>query len=180
MGALAGPFVAAAVLLGLGGALELRRPAATVGAMRAMHLPSSPLAVRLGGGAVLAVSVVAVVWPTRWVAAAVGGAYLLLSGFVLAALLRRVPIGSCGCFGRDDTPATAGHLLVNVAAAAVAATVAMGPGPRGWASADLDPHPVAVVVFGLLTVSSALFAYMGLTLVPRLAAAGNRLARSSA
>jgi len=111
MGALAGPFVVAALILGLGGALEMIRPAATVGAMRAMGLPSSPLAVRVGAAAAVGVSALAVVWPARVVALAVAVAYVFLSGFVLAALLRRAPLGSCGCFGRDDTPARRGSAV---------------------------------------------------------------------
>jgi len=171
MGALAGPFVVAALILGLGGALEMIRPAATVGAMRAMGLPSSPLAVRVGAVAAVVVSAVAVVWPARAVALAVAVAYVFLSGFVLAALLRRTPLGSCGCFGRDDTPATTGHLVVNVGAAVVAAAVAVGPGPRGWESARLESRPLVVVLFAVFTVTATAFTYLSLTVLPRLAGA---------
>lgn len=173
MGSLGGPFVVAVLLLGLGGALEVRRPAATVGAMRAMRLPTSGLAVRFGGATATTISVVAVVWPTRIVALAVAAVYLMLSGFVAAALLRDVPLGSCGCFGRSDTPATAGHLVIDLAAAAVAGAVALGPGSRGWESVHLDGRPLVVVLFVVLIASAVSFAYIGLTVLPGLVPRGD-------
>ena len=170
MGALAGPFVVAALLLGVGGALEVHRPAATVGALRAMRLPASPAAVRLGGAAALALCAIAVAWPSRVVAGAIAACYLILSAFVLAALRRETPLASCGCFGRTDTPATPAHLLINVTAAVVAGLVAVGPGDRGWESVHLGSGAAGFVLFAVLVGSATGFAYLALTLLPRLSA----------
>ncbi len=179
MAVLGGAFIGAALLLGLGGAFELWRPAATVGALRAIGAPASAPAVRLGGLVAATVSVGAVVWVSRPFALAVFGFYVLLTTFVLVALLRHAPLQSCGCFGREDTPPTVGHLVLNAVAAIVAGLVALVPGSRGWASLRLDTNPLVVSLFVVLTVAAALFAYLALTLVPRLATDGHRPEPSS-
>lgn len=161
------------MLLGLGGALELRRPAATVGALRAMGAPASASVVRLGAAVAVIISLGAVAGLGRPFALAVSLAYLLLAAFVLAALMRHVPLQSCGCFGKEDTPPTTGHLVVNVVGAVIAGAVALGPGGRGWASVHLDTSPVAVAVFSVLTAAVAAFAYLVLTAVPRLTTHGD-------
>ncbi len=174
MAVLGGPFVGAALLLSLGGAFELWRPAATVGALRAIGAPASALAVRLGGLVAAAVSVGAVVRVDRSFALAVFGFYILLTTFVLVALLRHAPLQSCGCFGREDTSPTVGHLVLNAVAAVVAGFVALAPGNRGWASVHLDTNILVVSLFVVLTAAAALFAYLALTLVPRLATDDHR------
>ncbi len=174
MAALGGPFVGAALLLCLGGVLELWRPAATVGALRTIGAPASARAVRVGGLVAVVVSVGAVLWVSRPLALAVCGFYVLLATFVLVALLRHAPLQSCGCFGREDTPPTVGHLVLNAVAAVVAGFVALAPGSRGWASVHLDTNILVVSLFVVLTTSAALFAYLALTFVPRLATYGRR------
>jgi len=169
VGALAGPFAAAAVLLGVAGVLELRRPAATVGALRAMGLPASPVAVRLGACVALVVSVGAIATAGRLFASLVALAYLGFSAFVAAAFTRGTPLASCGCFGRDDTPATVGHLVIDLGAVAIAALVAVGPGDRGWDAAGLGARsPMVVALFVVLTACTTAFAYLALTALPRL------------
>jgi len=170
VGFLAGSYVAAALLLGLGGGLEVLHPAGTVGALRAMGLPASVPGVRLGGAVAVLISLGAVVGLDRPFALAVSVSYLALAAFVLAALARHVPLQSCGCFGRQDTPPTVGHLALNVVAAVVAGVVGLAPGTRGWASVHLQAHPVVVAVFVVLTGSVLAFAYLALTAVPRLTA----------
>jgi uncharacterized membrane protein YphA (DoxX/SURF4 family) len=111
---------AAAAVLAYAGAAKLLDPTMLVGAMRAMGLPSSPLLVRAGAAAEVGLGVAAVVvgGPLLW--ALVGVSYTAFAGFVVAALRSDKPIGSCGCFGRADTPATVGHVLLNVALGAAA------------------------------------------------------------
>jgi len=82
--------------------------------------------------------------------------------------MRHVPLKSCGCFGKEDTPPTTGHLVLNVAAAVVAGIVALGPGGRGWSSVHLETNAVVVGLFTVLTASVAAFAYLALTALPRL------------
>jgi hypothetical protein len=179
VGALAGSFVAAALLLGAGGAFEVWRPAATVGALRALGVPASPPVVRGGGVLAVIVSAGSVVSLSRPSALALSVFYLLLAGFVVVALTRGVPLRSCGCFGRDDTPPTATHVVVDLAAAVVAALVALAPGSRGWASVGLDGDVLVVALFVVLTAAATAFAYLALTLVPRLTAAGDHGAKGS-
>jgi len=166
-------------LLGLGGALEVRNPAGTVGALRAMGLPASPPGVRLGGAVAVIISLGAVVWLDRPLALAVSASYLALSAFVAAALTRHVPLQSCGCFGRQDTPPTVGHLALNLAAAVVAGVVGLAPGSRGWPSVHLRAEPVVVTLFVILTASALAFAYLALTAIPRLTAEADAIARRS-
>jgi len=171
--ALAGPFLVIAALLAGGGALKVHRPATTARALGQMGLPSSPSLVRVGAAAEMVVGAGALAWGNRPFAALVALSYLGFATFVLLALRRGVPLSSCGCFGGlQDTPPTYGHLALNVAAAAAATVVAVGPG-GGAALADitrLDGSLVLRGVFLVLTGVSAWFAYVALTLLPRVLA----------
>lgn len=51
--------------------------------------------------------------------------YLGFAGFVGFALARDLPIQSCGCFGRDDTPPTWLHVAVNLSAGAAGIWIAV-------------------------------------------------------
>jgi len=150
---LVGPAMAGAALLALAGALKLLDPTMTVGALHRLGLPSGPLLVRSGAGAELALGVLAIVvgggiW---WLVAA---SYLAFSVFVGLALGRRSPIGSCGCFGRADTPPRPRHLVLNLllAAWAVAAARALD----GSVLDELERRPaggaLAVVAAAVLLV----------------------------
>jgi hypothetical protein len=117
--------VAAAAVLAIAGAAKLLDPTMTVGALRVMGLPSAPWLVRIGSAAELALGVVAVVVGGAVLWGLVAVSYLAFAAFVIAALASGRPIGSCGCFGRDDTPPTWWHVVLNVAAAAVTAAYAL-------------------------------------------------------
>lgn len=127
MNALGGPFAAVTVLLGAAAAAKIVEPTFTVGALRAAGLPARPTAVRLGGLVELAIAIVAVTTGARGAALVVCGSYLAFAAFVALALARNLPIGTCGCFGRPDTPPTAMHVMIDLAAAAVAFAVAIAP-----------------------------------------------------
>lgn len=179
MHGLTGPFIAVAALLALGGILDLRRPAATVGALRALGLPASRFAVRVGAAVAAAVAIGAVVSGQRLFALGMAVFYLLFAGFVAAALVGKVPLATCGCFGADDTPATFTHLAVNVAAAVVAAVVGLGPARRDWVAAGVSGGSALVgFLFVLMTVATVSLAYLALTLLPRVFGARPRPARS--
>ena len=164
MDALAGPFYAVALLLAVAGGFKAMRPQATVGALRAVGLPASSPLVRVIGVGELVVGVGAVVtgWPP--LAALVAVAYAAFAGFVWAALRRGVPIQSCGCFGTDDLPPTRIHLVVDIAAAVVAAAAAVtrveGIG------AVLAEQPWAGVPFLALVAICIWFLYLVLTALP--------------
>ena len=173
MAALAGPFLVTAALLGAGGALKTVRPAPTARALREMGIPASPALVRLGAAAELFVAAGALLAAGRPFAALVAASYVGFAAFVLAALLRGVPLSSCGCFGVEDTPPTPVHLGLNLAAAVVAGAVALG-----WASggglATITTMEGSILLrsaFVVLTSASVWFAYVALTVLPKLRAA---------
>ena len=164
---MAGPFAAAAILLGLGGALKVRRPEPTAHALGAVGLPASVPFVRLFGVAEVVVAVGALTAGHPVFALLVGLSYLAFAGFVLLALARGGAISSCGCFGEPDTPATPGHAVLDLAAAAVAFAVAAGGG-SDWPG-FLGDQPLGGVPFIVLTATCAYLGYVALTVLPRLA-----------
>ena len=135
MPAVLGPALAAAALLALAGAQKLVDPTMTSGALRALGLPSATLLVRAGSAAELALGAAAIaiggaaLW---WLVAA---SYLAFAAFVVAALRNGTMIGSCGCFGREETPPHASHVALNLVLAAIAA----------WAALDLAGAPLDAI-----------------------------------
>jgi hypothetical protein len=121
-----GWFSVCAALLVVSGGAKLGDPAPTRGALAGAGLPSSRAVVRalgvwevVAGGAGLTAG-------GRTGGFAVALTYAGFAGFVAVALRRRLPIQSCGCFGRADTPPGPAHLAVNLSAAAAGVAVALG------------------------------------------------------
>jgi hypothetical protein len=163
--ALTGPALVAAALLALAGAQKLIDPTMTVGALRAMRLPSSPLLVRLGSGAELALGVTAIAAGGALLWALLAASYLAFAVFVLAAMRKGTAIGSCGCFGRDDTPPHWIHVALDLLLAGVAVAVALvSPGSPAEALAD-EPGQ-GIVVAGLAAVALYLL-YAAFVELPR-------------
>ena len=173
MAALTGPALVAACLLALAGAQKLVDPTMTVGALRALHLPSSPSLVRAGSAAELALGVAAIVvgGAALWWAVAVS--YLAFGAFVLAALRKGTMIGSCGCFGREETPPHATHVLLNAALAGFAGLTALrSPGSPLDAMSD---HPGTAAGVLALSATALFLLYAAYVELPRtLAAASQR------
>lgn len=163
MPALTGPALCTALLLVFAGAMKVVDPAMTAGALRALRLPSSKPLVRVGAGGELVLGLLAVTvgWPVLWWL--VAASYLAFAGFVVAALRAGTMLGSCGCFGREDTPPHPGHVVLNVALAATAVTAAVRD-----VGAPLDAildHPgegAVVVGLSLLAVALLYAAYVDL------------------
>jgi len=166
MDAWAGPFYAAALLLAAAGALKAFDPTNTVGALRALGVGVPRPVVRGGGAIELIIGMWAVVTGAVVAALLVAASYLLFSVFVLVALRRQVPIGSCGCFGKVDTPPSRVHLVVNGGAVAVALAVAVG-GPVPLVDVLAD-QPAAGVPFVIFTLTAVGGAFLALTALPRL------------
>jgi hypothetical protein len=173
MALLAGPYLVSAALLAAGGAAKVVKPAPTATAMSEMGVRVPAVAVRVGAAVELAVAAGALAGAGRPVAVLVALSYLGFTGFVAAALLRGVPLSSCGCFGVQDTPPTAVHLGVNLAAAGVAAAIALGAGGAGGLTeiTAMDGSLVLRGAFVVLTGASVWFAYAALTLLPKLSGA---------
>lgn len=175
VGLLAGPYVGAAVLFALGGIFKFRQPAPTARALRDAGLSAlAPLARGLGA-AEIAIGAAALAFDSRAAAGLVAAFYLAFAGFVALRLVRPphvdaganagAPAGGCGCFGDTEGPPTTVHLVVNLAAAAVAGAVALGSG--GGLSAALRGQPLAGVPLLLLVGVTTGLAYAALTVLPR-------------
>ena len=156
-------FLSATVLLVSGGS-KLADPAPTSGALRAAGLLS-------GRGVVLTLAVAEV---------AVGGAGLLFGGnwagwgvaafygsfgiFVAVALNRHLPIASCGCFGKSDTPPSVVHLWLNAAGLGAGLWAAFNNSPS--LVAVLGDQPLAGVPYVLLLAAGTYAIYLMLTALP--------------
>lgn len=168
---LAGPFLAAGGLLVAAGLPKLRDPLPLVRALRSAGVPATAPLVRVLAAAEVVLGVAAVVAPGRGTAALVAVAYAMFTAFVALARRRGGVLGSCGCFGRPDTPPSTAHLALTGAAAVTAAALAVSsPGPRWWSGADLAASAVLVGVAALLAV----LAYLVLAVLPTTTAAAVR------
>jgi hypothetical protein len=151
--ALTGPALVAAALLALAGAQKVIDPAMTVGALRALRLPSSPVLVRFGSGVEMALGVAAIavggaaLW---WLVAA---SYVAFAAFVVVAIRKGTMLGSCGCFGREDTPPHWTHVALDVVLAGLAVAVAVvSPGSPVEAVADEPGQGVVVVALAVVAL----------------------------
>lgn len=162
--ALAGPFLAAALLLVVAGGAKLADPLPLVRALRSARLPAPVLLVRAAAAAEVGLGLAALLTGSRATAAGVALSYAGFTGFVLLARARGGVLASCGCFGREDTPPTTAHVVVTGALAVGAGAVAVRPlGPL----ADLLPaSPGAGLPLLLATAALAATAYLVLAVLP--------------
>jgi hypothetical protein len=171
--ALAAPALVSALLLALAGAQKLLDPTMTVGALRALRLPSSPLLVRAGSAAELALgaSALAVGGAALWWL--VAASYLAFAAFVVAALRQGTMLGSCGCFGREETPPHATHVVLDLGLAGLAAATAVrSPGSVLEALAD---HPRTAAGVVALAAVALFLLYAAFVDLPRTLAAARDL-----
>jgi hypothetical protein len=145
---LSAPLAVAAVVLVVAGALKVADPVPAVGALRQLGVPAGNGSVRAVALLEVAVGAAALVLAGPVPAVLVAISYLAFTGVVIAALRAGTMISSCGCFGRDDTPPDASHVLVNLALAAVAAGAAISGSPNPW-----DAVVSAGAVEGVLAVA---------------------------
>lgn len=132
----AGPFLAAAGLLVVAGVPKIVDPLPLVRALRTAGMPAGRLLVRAFAIAEVAVGGWALGAPGRLSAALVAAAYLVFTAFVARVLTRGGVLGSCGCFGKPDTPATRTHLALTGVAALTALAVALDPPDGVWSDVD--------------------------------------------
>jgi hypothetical protein len=95
----------------------------------------------------------------------VAAIYLAFAGFVAYALVRKIPIQSCGCFGKADTPPSWLHLGFNVLSAAAASGVALSRRPPVDVLGDQPLWGIPYLGFVALGVWTV---YLLLTELPRL------------
>ena len=173
MAVLTGPALVVASLLAIAGAQKLVDPTMTVGALRALRLRASPLLVRVGsaGELALGVAAIAVGGAALWWAVALS--YLAFGAFVVAALREGTMIGTCGCFGREETPPHRSHVALNVALSGVAGLVAVRS-PESPLDALVEEPAVGVAVAALAVLALALL-YAAYVELPRTLAAASDL-----
>lgn len=167
MSAWSGPFLIACVLLGAAGVAKAIDPLTTAGALRGVGLKVPGVIVRVAGAIEAVVAVAAALTGAPVLAAVVGLSYLAFTGFVVVALARKVPIGSCGCFGRIDTPPSPLHVVLDLGAV-VAAGGAMTAGGAAGLVDGFGDLPLAGLPFLLLVGVGAYAAFAAMTVVPRL------------
>jgi hypothetical protein len=170
MSVLAGPFVIASALIVLGGAFKAIDPADTAHALRALGLPHAALVVRAGGAAEVVIGVGALMVGGPVFAALVAFSYLAFAAFVVFALRSGSPISSCGCFGRVDTPPSLVHVVIDLLAAGVAATVALA-GDAVAVPDVLPDQPMLGVPFVLLALTGLSLVFLSFTALPKTLAA---------
>jgi hypothetical protein len=165
MPALTGPALTAALLLVFAGAMKAVDPAMTAGALRALGLPSSKILVRAGAAAELLLGLLAVI--AGWVAVwwLVAASYVAFAAFVVAALRAGTMVGSCGCFGREDTPPHLLHVVVDVGLAASAAAAAVRD--LGAPLDAIADAPGEGLVVGGVSVLAVALVYAAVVNLPR-------------
>ncbi|MFM7616154.1 MAG: MauE/DoxX family redox-associated membrane protein [Actinomycetes bacterium] len=163
------PYGIAVTLLVVAGVAKVAEPRDSVGALARSGLVVPAVIVRIVAAFEVGLGTAAVVGGTRTAAGVVALSYLAFTAFVVQALVRRLPIGSCGCFGRVDTPPSAGHVAVNLGCA-LAAVGAAASGPAPWLGLPDVDATTAIATVVLVLVGTALAAAL-LTVVPRALAA---------
>jgi hypothetical protein len=170
-----GPFAIATVLLGIAGFAKALQPASTAGALAALHLPHRRWIVRAGGVAEGTLACAALLTGDARLAVLVALSYAAFALFVVAALRARVPVSTCGCFGKIDTPPHPVHIALDLLAAIAAVGVAVrGGAPLFDVLAD---QPLAGIPFVLLVVVGVSAAALAMSALPRTLAAA-RAARA--
>lgn len=154
-----------AALLIISGGSKLVDPEPTRGALAATGLPSTTAVAMALGVWELVAGTVCLVF-----GGVVGGSllsltYLGFAGFVVFALARDLPIQSCGCFGRDDTPPTWVHVAVNFSGAAAGAWIAVSGG--GDLPSTLGSQPLAGLPYLGLAGIGVYALYLLLAEMPR-------------
>ncbi|MGH9126108.1 MAG: MauE/DoxX family redox-associated membrane protein [Acidimicrobiales bacterium] len=172
-----GPYLAVCGLLAAAGAAKLARPDTTAKALVAAGFRVRAWQVRAAALAELVIGLGAAATGSAVLALAVAVSYAAFGVFVVAALARGWPLSTCGCFGTVDTPPTAGHVVVDVGAAAVAGGVAVAAGTP--LAAALRGQTLGGVPFLVAVASVGILLFEALTAGARLGAIRAR-ARASA
>lgn len=169
-----GPVTAFMLLLLVAGVQKVMDPGPTAGALRSAMLPSARGLVRLLGAGELAVAGAFLVVGGPVPAALGAGFYVGFAGFVVYALVRDLPISSCGCLGSIETPPSPVHVVLDVGAATVLVLAAIIPvAPLGGlAGQGLD----VVIPYTVLTGAATYLLYALLTVLPLVGRRALRLA----
>ena len=160
---LAAPLYVVTGVLILAGTAKVFTPSPTATALRELKVPKPLIAARLmgAGEVILGIAAIATGAPLLWALVAVS--YALFAIFILWALGGDNAVGSCGCFGHEDTPPTPGHAAFNAAAATVAALAVADPITLG----DFDGSVLEALVAITLIGTAIALVIAALTTLPR-------------
>jgi hypothetical protein len=164
---LTAPVLVGCVLLVVAGALKLRRPVYTVGALRSVRLPASTAAARALGIVEIALGTATGLTGNAVLIGLVALAYAAFTAFVVRALATGGAVASCGCVGRPDTPPTATHLVVTAGLAVAAAGAAARAGFTGADWVTTGPMSARTVVLLALTGLAAWLTWLALAVLPQ-------------
>ncbi len=176
---LIGLYLVAAGLLCVAGAAKAVRPDDTARALAAL-LPGSPSLVRtrrlVRAGALVeaALGAIALAFPRPLTAALVALSYGCFAVVVAVVRRRGGPLATCGCFGRPDTPATALHLIIDLALALAAVAVAIEAPAQGTLAAQLVHQPWAGVPLVLVSATGVWLTTLALSSLAALSAVRRR------
>lgn len=155
--ALAPAFILAALVLVVAGVEKLRAPA---GAAAALGI--GPWAVRVLAAGEVALGAACLLSPGRALAVALAVVYALFAGVAAVLMRRRV---ACGCFGENDFPVSAGHVIASaLLGTLVLAAAVAGPRGLGWVF-GLGAAQAVVLLIGI--AGGAYGVVLVYTVVPR-------------
>jgi hypothetical protein len=149
-------------LLLLAGVAKLISPGPAARALAAVGLPGSSAFVRLAGLAEIAVGVWALAAPSTAAMAALATVYLCFASAV--SRMRQAEVADCGCFGAGSFEPTAGHLALNLSAAALAFCAVLAP-PEAI-GAVFDRAGLEAVALGAAVLCCIFLSYLAYTVVP--------------
>jgi len=167
-------FLSAALLLVSGGA-KLADPAPTSGALRVAGMVSGSGVVYTLAMAEIATGAASLLGGGAWGGWAMAALYGGFGVFVAFALRRRLPnlgggpgallpISSCGCFGKADTPPSLVHLFLNIACLGGGVWAAITSGPS--LVSVLGDQPMAGLLYLGFLGAGTYAAYLLLTALP--------------
>jgi hypothetical protein len=172
---LIGLYLVACYLLVEAGLGKAIRPDATARALASLPVNRWPVRwvqrlVRVGSLAELCLGLVALAFPGSPAAWLVAASYAAFAAVLALVRWSGGSLASCGCFGTPDTPATALHLVVDVALCAAAAGVAADH-PAGSMFRVLAHQPAAGVPLVAVSALAAWLAYLAVSVLADLQAA---------
>jgi uncharacterized membrane protein YphA (DoxX/SURF4 family) len=165
MTAVDGLFLAGAALLVVSGVAKLRSGEPTRRALHGAGLPGPAWAVGLLGATEVVVGASGLVTEGRPAAVATAVLYTGFAAFVVLARRRGGSEASCGCFGRQEAPPGAAHLMTTLALVVVAVLQAASPGP-GLVT-ELARSPLQTTVLAGYAAIVTWLVYLVLAVVPR-------------
>jgi len=152
------------MLLGASGVAKVVDPDPTVGALRAAGLPSARSISRTLGVVELAAAVLGLTAGTGGALIPAAALYAGFTIFVLVAVRGRIPVQSCGCFGREDTPPSLIHVTYNATATVSLTWVALS----GSAPLFTNATVIEIALFAVFAASGAYASYLLLARLPQL------------